>query len=88
MLFDETAALAGFSTVDNGHVHVFFEHPEVAPHQTEEFFDGFVGTVENLPEAVERQFGLVAEKMYQNVIFIFKIKIDRAVSNSGFFSDL
>ena len=40
------------------------------------------------PESLKYLFSLVGEELYQNVIFIFKIKIDGTVSYTCFFSDL
>jgi len=40
------------------------------------------------PESLKYLPGLVAEKLYQNVIFIFKIKIDGAVSYTCFSGNL
>jgi len=39
-------------------------------------------------ESFKHQLCLVSEKLYQNVIFIFKIKIDGAVSYTRLFGDL
>ena len=39
-------------------------------------------------ETFENLLGPVTEKLHQNIVFIFEIKIDRPVSHPGFFGDL
>jgi hypothetical protein len=48
------------------------------------FINGIVGSVNFLSEASKNLSGFIAEKLNQNIIFVFEIKIDRAVSDPGF----
>jgi hypothetical protein len=50
--------------------------------------NGIVRSVNFLPEASKNLSGLVAEKLNQDIIFVFEIKIDRAVSDPCFSGDL
>ena len=47
-----------------------------------------VGLFNLSSEPFEHLLGPVTEKLHQNIVFIFEIKIDRPVSHPGFFGDL
>jgi hypothetical protein len=53
-----------------------------------QFIYGVVRLVDFFPQPAKRLLGPETEKMNQNVIFIFEIKVDGAICNSGFFGDL
>ena len=56
--------------------------------QVAEFFHSVVALVDFLPEAVEHLFGLVVEKLDQNVVLVLEVEIDGAVGNTGLARDL
>ena len=56
--------------------------------QVSKLINGIFGLVHLLSESPENLLGLVIEKLNQNIIFVFEIKIDGAVGYAGFFSNL
>jgi len=57
-------------------------------YQIPQFVDGIIGPVNIFLEATKDLFGFIVEKVDQNIIFIFEIKIDCPIGNPGFFCDL
>ena len=70
--------------VQDGHVPVLLEFRQVAANQVAELVHGVVALVDRLPEAVKNLFGLVIEKLNQNIVLVFEIEIDGAVGDTGF----
>ena len=56
--------------------------------KNEKFIDSIVRFVDFFPEQGKYLFGFVAEKLYQDIILIFEIKIDGTISDIGFPGDL
>ena len=52
------------------------------------FVNSIVRFVDFFPEPGKYLLGLVTEKLYQDIILIFEIKIDRTISDTGFPGDL
>jgi len=52
------------------------------------FIDSIVRFVDFFPEPGKYLLGFVAEKLYQDIILIFEIKIDSTISDIGFPGDL
>jgi hypothetical protein len=52
------------------------------------FVDSIVRFVDFFPEPGKYLLGLVTEKLHKDIILIFKIKIDRTISDTGFPGDL
>jgi hypothetical protein len=46
--------------------------------------NGIVRRADLFPEPVKYLFCLMAEKLNQNIVFIFKIEIDGSISDPGF----
>jgi len=52
------------------------------------FIESIVRFVDFFPEPGKYLLGFVAEKLHQDIILIFEIKIDRTISDIGFPGDL
>jgi len=60
----------------------------MSSNQIAEFIDSVIDLIHFFSETSKNLFGFVIEKLNQNIIFVFEIKIDGAVGNAGFFSNL
>ena len=74
----------GFSPIDYCHIPVILKFLEMSTNKIAKFINGIVGSVNFLSEASKNLSGFIAEKLNQNIIFVFEIKIDRAVSDPCF----
>ena len=88
LIFHHACALVCLRLVENGHIPVSLKLFQMSPNQISKFINGVVGLIHLFPETAENLFGLMIEKLNQNIIFIFEIEIDGAVSHTGFFGDL
>ena len=80
--------MVGFHLVDHRHITIPLKFGQVTPDEIAKFFQTVVRFFDRRPEAIKHLFGSVAEKLHQNVIFIFEIKIDGSVGHSGLFGNL
>jgi len=60
----------------------------VVVNQNFELINGAVGPIDIFAKALKNLLGLIVEKLNQNVVFVFKIEINRTVGDTGFFCDL
>lgn len=86
--FRQAAVLMGFNLVDDRPVSVALKFRQVAAHQVAQFVQAGLGPIDRLPETFKYLFGPKAEKLNQNVVFIFKIQVNGAVGDPGFFGNL
>ena len=77
-----------FGLVKNCQIPVTLKYLKVMANKINKFIFCVFPLFNLFPESLKYLSGLVAEKLYQNVIFIFKIKIDGAVSYTCFFRNL
>ena len=77
-----------FNLIDNCHIPIILEFLEMQTDKIAKFIDSIVRFVDFFPEPGKYLFGFVAEKLYQDIILIFEIKIDRTISDIGFPGDL
>ena len=66
------------------HIPVILEFFEMPMDKVAKPVTGIVRLVDRFPEPIKYLFGLIAEKLNQNIIFIFKIEINGPVSDPGF----
>jgi len=88
LIFHHACALVCLRLVENGHIPVRLKLFQMTPDQVSKFINGIFGLVHLFPEAPENLLGLVIEELNQNIIFVFEIKIDGAISHAGFFGNL
>jgi hypothetical protein len=86
--FGQAAALVGFHLINHGHIPVPLEFRQMPPDEIAKFIQSIVRFFNLSPEPVKYLLGSVTEKLHQNVILIFKIKIDGAIRHTGLFRDL
>ncbi len=60
----------------------------MSSNQVSKLINGVFGFIHLFSETSENLLGLVIEELNQNIIFVFEIKIDGAISHTGFFGDL
>ena len=72
----------------DGHVAVALELRQVTVNQITQLVDGGVGFFDLFPEAAEDLFGFVLEKLNQDIVFVFKIEVNRSVGDAGLPGDL
>jgi len=77
-----------FNLIDNCHIPVVLEFLEMQVDKIAKFIDSIVRFVNFFPEPGKYLLGFVAEKLNQDIILIFEIKIDRTISDIGFPGDL
>ena len=56
--------------------------------QNSELINGTVDPIDIFTKALKNLLGLVVEKLNQNVVFVFKVEINRTVGDTGLFCDL
>jgi len=88
LLLHKTRTLVSLGLVQDGHVPVALKLLQVSTDQVSKFVNGVIGPVDLLPEATEDLLGLIVEKLYQNIVLIFKIEVDRSIGDTGFSGDL
>ena len=86
--FGGTVDLVSFHLINHGHVPVPLEFRQMPADEMAQFVQAGTRFLDLGPEAVKYLLGTVAEKLHQNVILVFEIKIDGAVRHAGFFRDL
>lgn len=77
-----------FDLIYHGHVPVLLKLVQMASNQAFQLINGIVRTVDIFSKTIENLFGLVTEKMRQNIILVFKVQVDGAVGDAGFFRNL
>ena len=80
--------LMGHGLIHNRHVPVFLELFQMPVNQIPEFADGIVRLFHLFPETGKNLFGLIGEKLNQNIIFVLEIQINGSIRNTGFPRDL
>jgi len=88
LIFHHTCALVRLRLVENCHISVCLKLFQMSPDQVSKLINGIFGLIHFFSETPENLLGLVIEKLNQNIIFVFEIKIDGAVGHAGFFSNL
>jgi hypothetical protein len=78
----------GFNLVNNGAVAIALKFVQMPTNQIAQFIQAAAGPIHFGLKLVEDLLGPVAEKLDQNVVFIFKIQINCPVGDTGFFSNL
>jgi len=86
--FRQAAVLMGFHLVHHGHIPIPLKFGQMPPDEIAQFIKAVVRLFHLSSEPVKHLLGSVAEKLHQNIIFIFEIKIDGTVGHPGLFSDL
>jgi hypothetical protein len=74
--------------VYDGHVAIPLKLLQVPPNQVAHLIDGAVGFFDLLLEALKDLFGLVAEKLHQDVALVLEIKVNGSIGDAGFPGDL
>ncbi len=77
-----------FSPKDHCHVSVVLKFLEMSMNQVAKFINSSIRSAYFLSEAGENLSGLITEKLDQDILFIFEIKIDRTIGNPRFLSNL
>ncbi len=88
LIFHHACALVRLRLVENGHIPVCLKLFQMSPDQVSKLVNGILGLVHLFSETSKNLLGLVIEELNQNIIFIFEIQIDGAISHAGFFGDL
>jgi hypothetical protein len=60
----------------------------MSPNEIAQFIEAVVGVLDLGPKLFKDLLGSIAEKLNQDVILVFKVQIDRSVSNASLFGDL
>jgi hypothetical protein len=60
----------------------------MSPNKATKFVQAVIGLVDGRPESIEHLFGSVVEKLDQNIVFIFEIKIDGTIRHTCLSGDL
>jgi hypothetical protein len=73
----------GFGLIDDGHVSVVLKLAQMQTDQCSQLLDGIAAPADFFPEALENLLGFVAEKLDQDVVFVFKVQVDGPVGHAG-----
>ena len=74
--------------VQNRHIPVLLKFGQMPPDKIAQFRRTIVRLFNLGAEAFEHLLGPVTEKLHQNIVFIFEIKIDGSIGHTGLFGDL
>jgi len=88
LFFDDSAFPAGFRQIDHGHIRIALKRFKMPTDQIPKFIHRRIGIVHRLSELLEHVFCFVAEKLNEDIVFVFEVQIDRAVCNTGGSGDL
>lgn len=88
LFFRQTAALMGLNLIHHRHVAVPLKFHEVPPDKVAQFVQTVVSLIDGSAESIKNLLGPVVEKLHQNIVFVFEIKINGAVCHAGLSSDL
>jgi hypothetical protein len=86
--FSRSTDLVGLRQVYNRHVSISLEFFKVTLDQVFELVNGPVGAIHFLLKSLKYLLGFKFEKLNQDVVFVFKIQIDRPIGDTGLFGDL
>jgi hypothetical protein len=78
----------GFNPIDHRHVRVVLKFLEMPPYQIAKFIDSGIRTVNLLSETGKYLSGFITEELNQDILFIFEIKINGTIGNTGLLCDL
>jgi len=81
--FRQAAVLMGFNLIHHSHVWIPLKFREVPPDKVPQFILAVVCLVDGGPEVIENLFGSVIKKMNQDIVLIFKIKVDGTIGHPG-----
>ena len=88
LVFHHACALVRLRLIEDGHIPVCLKLLQVSPDQVLKLINGTFGLIHLFSETPENLLGLVIEKLNQNIIFVFEIKIDGSISHTGFLGNL
>jgi hypothetical protein len=88
LIFYHACALVRLRLVQNGHISVCLKLFQMSSDQVSKLINGILGLIHLFSETSKNLLGFVIEELNQNIIFIFEIQIDGAISHAGFFGDL
>ena len=86
--FCQTAVLMGFNLIHHSHIPISLEFRKMAPNKAAQFIMAAIELVDGRPKSIKNLLGSVVEKLDQNIVFIFKIKINGTICHTGLSGNL
>ena len=88
LVFGQAVDLMGSHLVQNGHVPVPLKLGKMTSNKIAQLIQTAFRLVNFRPKPFKDLFGFVMKKIYQDVVFIFKIQVNCTISHTGFLGDL
>ena len=86
--FCQAAVLMGLNLIHHSHIPISLEFRKMSPNKATQFVLAVIGLVDGRPKSIKNLLGSVVEKLYQDIVFIFEIKIDGTIRHTRLSGDL